>query len=215
MLVYNSHTEYEVNEDNPLSCEEVHFVHSSDNSETEPLLVVHSYDSEVEKMGYKLILDQLNRTEIERRRRQASASPDAAHDRNKRNVVPFCNQVTLNIMKEEIPKNRGETVIMPSHYDAGICGGNCGQTVPTAMELKHNQLVHILKASSSFRDRHGYEIGRCCAPVRYAPLEVIVELPPTDETKKSAYLRIIPNMKIVQCDCLEIVDFSVNENTRR
>ena len=192
---------------NPLSCDDIHFVHLTGNEETEPLLVVHSYDSEVEKIDYKTILDGLNRTEVAQRKRRAIAETNRI-PREAAPKIPYCDVISLNITREEIPrKDSNEAVLIPSMYNAGICGGDCGNTMPVEQNLRHNILIHMLQGSDEFRNRHGRQITRCCAPIKYAPLEVIIHPAPTDE-RKSAYIRIIPNMKIVQCECLEIVDFS-------
>lgn len=195
----------------PLSCDKIHFYHLSDNENTEPLLVVHSHDSELDKIDYKRILDTVRQNKTVERRRRATADAPNEHriPRSQRvdasSEIPFCDVISLNITNEELPpKEEGESIFMPQWYDAGICGGDCGNTMPLEQNLGHNVLIHMLQGSLDFRNRHGYQITRCCAPIKYAPLEVIV-FPPT---VRSAYIRIIPNMKIVQCECLEIVDFS-------
>lgn len=192
-----------------LDCSSIHFYHLSKDEDNEPLLVVHTYDSEVDNFDYQTVLDTVtqNRTTPERRRR----ATEGAHRTSRRSTVtqevPFCDVIPLNITRDEIPKkDREESVFMPSSYDAGICGGNCGNTMPQEQDIGHNVLIHMLQGSSEFRERHGYQITRCCAPIKYAPLEVII-IPPPREIK-SAYIRIIQNMKIVQCECSEIVDYT-------
>ena len=193
----------------PLGCDKIHFHHLSDNEDTEPLLVVHSYDSELDKIDYAKILDtvRLNKT-AERRRRSTGDAPSEHRIPRSGDVsqeIPYCDVIPLDIKNNEIPKrDKDELIFLPSNYNAGICGGDCGNTMPQEQNLGHNVLIHMLQGTLEFRNRHGYQITRCCAPIKYAPLEVIV-LPPAD---RSAYIRIIPNMKIVQCECLEIVDFS-------
>lgn len=199
--------------DPPLGCDRIHFYHESNNEDTEPLLVVHSYDSELDKIDYARILDTVRLNGTARRRRDAGDAPSAPRSLQTRETVdaqqekiPFCDVISLNITRKEIPKRHvDEEIHMPPKFDAGICGGDCGTTVPQEQNLGHNVLIHMLQGSLEFRKRHGYHITRCCAPIKYAPLEVIVF---PAEVERSAYIRIIPNMKIVQCECLEVVDFS-------
>ena len=197
-------TDYTTN--TPLGCDRIHFYHQSDNEDKEPLLAVHSYDRELNSIDYAKILDTVRQNKTDRRRRAIGDAP--SEHRVLRRSTPFCDVISLNITGGEIPKREDdEEIFLPTKYDAGICGGNCGNTMPQEQNLGHNVLIHMLQASSEFRDRHGYTITRCCAPIKYAPLEVIV-LPPAP---KAAYIRIIQNMKITQCECLEIVDFSNNK----
>lgn len=201
----------------PLPCSEIEFVHSRSNEDTEPLLVVYSYDRELEKIDYKTILNNLNKSEVARRRRSANLANSQnvlkrkARDNNIASTVSpatSCNVYSLNITNEEIPKMRGESVILPYFYDAKICGGHCGDSLPVAQELQHNMLVHMLQRNQEFRDRHNYHITRCCAPIKYDSLDVIVS-----SEQNPGFIRIIPNMKIVQCECLEIVDFTATTTT--
>ena len=153
-------------------------------------------------------------SEVARRRRSANqAKSEGVLKRRARNTGETvaspgssCSIYSLNITNEEIPKMRGESVILPYFYDAKICGGQCGSSLPVAQELQHNMLVHMLQRNQEFRDRHNYQITRCCAPIKYDSLDVIVSPAPNSGTKP--FIRIIPNMKIVQCECLEIVDFT-------
>ena len=200
----------------PLDCSNIHFFHQNDDEETEPLLVVHSYDSEVEKIDYRTLLERLNRT-TSRQTRSATdyVSNDSRDPRQSDTGIPFCDVIELNITHTEIPtKHNEERILMPSLYNAGVCGGDCGNTMPLEQDLKHNVLLHMLQASLEFRNRHGYHISRCCAPIKYSPLEVIVNPPPNGE-KKNAYIRIIPNMRIEKCECLEVVDFSRSTSRRK
>ena len=185
-------------------------------------MVVHTYDVELEKIDYKKILNNLNKTEVARRRRSANpANSGDILERRARNTNQdskdtttspgsSCNGYSLNITNEEIPKMRGESVILPYFYDAKICGGHCGSSLPVAQELQHNTLVHMLQRSQEFRDRHNYQITRCCAPIKYDSLDVVVS---SSTSESKPFLRIIPNMKIVQCECLEIVDFTATTTT--
>lgn len=185
----------------PLGCNKIHFYNRNNDEDTEPLLVVHSYDSDLDKIDYARILDTVKLNKTTERRKRSTA--DASQPRK----IPFCNVIELDIKGDEIPKkDRHEEILAPQAYNAGICGGDCGTTMPQDQNLGHNVLIHLLQGSSEFRDRHGHTITRCCAPIKYAPLEVIV-LPPA-ATEKSAYIRILENMKIVQCECMEVVDFS-------
>ena len=200
-----------------LGCDKISFHHLNNDEDTEPLLVVHSYDSELDKIDYKRILDTVRQNKTVERRRRATADAPNEHriprspTADASSEIPFCDVISLNITNEEVPpKEDGEVIYLPSKYDAGICGGDCGNTMPQEQNIGHNVLIHMLQGSREFRNRHGYHITRCCAPIKYAPLEVIV-FPPTE---RSAYIRIIPNMKIVQCECLEIVDFS-NSTTQK
>ena len=212
--IYDSSVPFNANSDSILSCEQMRFVHSSSDEETEPLLIVQSYDFELEKIDYKTILENLNRTEG-RRRRSAPASHSEGgndgpvHKRSRRSNVssqpPFCDIYELVIKAAEIPRLPGEEVLIPQAYDAGICGGDCGQSLPGA-DLNHNHLVHMLQTTAAFRDRHRYNITRCCAPIDYAPLQVIVNPAPTSDSMVP-FMKIIPNMKIVKCECIEIVSF--------
>ena len=187
----------------PLSCDKIHFYNGNNYEDTEPLLVVHSYDSDLDKIDYARILDtvkQNNTAAAETNKRSARQT--------EQETIPFCNVLPLEVQGHEIPKKDGrESILMPSSYNAGICGGNCGTTMPQTPDLGHNVLIHMLQGSSEFRDRHGHTITRCCAPIEYAPLQMLV-LPPNAESVKSGYIRILKNMKIAKCECIEIVDFT-------
>ena len=187
-----------------LDCNSIHFYHLPDDENNEPLLVVHSYDSDINNFDYQTVLDTVTQNRTTERRRRATEN---AQRISRSQDIPFCNVIELIIEKDEIPtKNREERIFAPPSYNAGICGGNCGNAMPQDQNLGHNILIHMLQGSSEFRERHGYKITRHCAPIKYAPLEAII-IPPSSE-RRSAYIRIIPNMKIVQCECLELVDFS-------
>ena len=197
-------TDYMTN--TPLDCDRIRFYHQSDNEDKEPLLAVHSYDQILNSIDYAKILDTVGQNKIDRRRRAIGDAPsEHTVPRRSSDQTPLCDVISLNITSSEIPKREeDEEILLPTKYDAGICGGNCGNTMPQVQNLEHNVLIHMLQGLSEFHDRHGYHITRCCAPIKYAPLEVIV-LPPCP---KAAYSRIIQNMKITQCECLAIVDFS-------
>lgn len=209
--MYGNLAAYE-NGDDPIPCTQIQFTHTNAVEDTEPLLVVHSYDPEVDNIGYKTILDQLERSEVQARRRRSNQpvrSPRQTNTVQRPHEIPFCQVYSLTITSEEIPKKRpGETIVIPSSYDAGICGGDCGLSLPSAGDLKHNLLIHTLQTTNAFRDRHDYNISRCCAPINYDKLLVVVNPPESD---RSAFVRIIPNMQVVQCECLEIVDFSLRK----
>lgn len=179
------------------------FVSSSSNIEKEPLLIVHSYDFELKKIGYSSILENLNRTDLARRRRAGSNINTEP--------APRCGLFPLQILASEIPRSSGQEILLPSQYDAGICGGSCGQTLPVQEDVHHSQLVHFLQQTAAFRNRHDYNIRRCCAPLEYDSVEVIVE---TSDSKLSM-LKIIPNMRIKKCECIEIIDFESSPNTTR
>jgi hypothetical protein len=193
--------------DTPLGCSQIHFYDQKVDEDSEPLLVVHSYDNELEEFDYARILDTVrqNKTAERRRRSTTEDAPNETHrvPRQSSLEVPYCDVIPLMIEGYEVPRKDGsETILMPVRYNAGICGGDCGTTMPQEKNLGHNVLLHMLQGSQEFRERHGHRLTRCCAPIKYAPLEVIVSVEP------SAYIRIIPNMKITQCECLEIVDSS-------
>ena len=201
-----------------LSCDKIHFYNGNNDEDTEPLLVVHSYDSDLDKIDYARILDtikQNNTTAAEVNKRSVRQNNTTAAEVNKRSVrqtqqeIPFCNVLPLEVQRHEIPKKYGdEEIVQPESYNAGICGGDCGTTMPQNADLGHNVLIHMLQGSSEFRDRHNHTITRCCAPIKYHPLKMLV-LPP-GETSESGrtYLRILENMMVAQCECIEIVDFS-------
>ena len=213
-----------------LDCSEspVEFVYTQTNQEQEPLLVVYSFDPEVEKIDYQAILASLGENPTnhvaERRKRQSSST--VAQE-----PLPSCSLFPLNITAGDIPpKRRGEVVLYPLHYDAGdcvilvyfivyisiflsiypgICGGQCLSKFPTTQDLKHAQLVHLLLNRGTFNDRHGYTFTQCCAPVKYSSLDVLIRPAPGDNSR-SVYINIINNMKILECECLDVVDFSTS-----
>ena len=184
----------------PLSCDQIHFYNGNNDEDTEPLLVVHSYDSDLDKIDYARILDTVKQNNT------AATEVNKRSARQTQQEIPFCKVLPLEVQGHEIPKKNGsEQILAPSSYNAGICGGDCGTTMPQYPDLGHNVLIHMLQGSSDFRDRHGHTITRCCAPIKYSPLKMIV-LPP-NATSESAYIRILENMMVAQCGCIEIVDF--------
>ena len=194
----------------PILCDQWQFYNNTNtdtNTDTEPQLVVHSYDTELEKIDYKRILDGLNSTENVIKRSASSTSDTMQRRRRQTKINNHCGRYSLNITNHEISTVKGETVLVPFSYDAGICGGGCGQSLPVDQEIRHNLLVHMLQSSDDFRNRHGYNITRVCTPIKYQGLDVIVS-PPESSGSKAPFIRIIPNMRITQCECLEIVDFA-------
>lgn len=193
--------------DSPLPCNSIQFLHTSADENTRPHLVIHSYDPELEKIDYTKVMDSLNITDpntVQRRSVQVRAG-NSNQRRPRQTDTDFCRVYPLNITQNEIHNVIEETVVVPSFYDAGICGGGCEHTFPKFPDLRHNVLIHILKGTAEFTDRHGYNITRCCAPKKYAPLDAIVV-----DSNNRPYIRIIPNMVIEECECLEVIDFNSN-----
>lgn len=203
----------------PLACEDdlVPFVFTRDNTDTEPFLVVYSYDDEVEQINYGLIMDQLER-DAQDQPTIASPSVSTSTDidtnqalaRRKRDATPVelplpptCSVQQLNVTAADLNRLsviRGSQVFLPLSYNAGVCGGKCGSKFPRGPQ--HAALIHILLNQGTFNDRHGYSFSQCCAPVRYTSLETLT---------RSGYefrINILTDMKIMQCECLDVIDYS-------
>lgn len=103
--------------------------------------------------------------------------------------------------------NSNERIVHPLRYNAGICGGSCGSTLPSGDNLRHSQIVHLLVHLEKFQD-HQYKFTQCCAPVSYTPLQLLVR----PLYRRGFYMVVVTNMIIRKCECLEVIDFD-NKNS--
>ena len=95
-------------------------------------------------------------------------------------------------------------VIVPTTYNAGICGGSCERNPPEMRSsLPHTYLVHssidskTLTSSSSCLDA---VVQRYCIPTGYRSMAVIILL------ESGLEYRVVSNMVVNQCDCVEVVE---------
>ena len=146
---------------------------------------------------YPLLFQAQTQTEVvsSRKRRQAHGK------------LPACRLNNLNIATANIhlPDNLLEgKILLPVTYNAGICGGQCGNTFP--MHMTHSQLVHMLVTSQSFEytkpQGMNTDFEQSCSPVQFSSLVVIF--------LKAGSTRLVTlnNMRITKCDCLEVLRFS-------
>ena len=135
-----------------------------------------------------------------RRRRHTHPSPK---------IPPACqvNDIFINTSSIPLSSTLGEgSIIAPDSYNAKICGGSCGNTLPRYN--KHSRLLHYWLTSNDF-EHPPYEgwktkFHQSCAPIEYKSLTVIFK------PKNEPWIRLVllRNMRIVQCDCLEVIEFS-------
>ena len=130
----------------------------------------------------------------------------AARRRRTSNIEspPSCRVNQLTIQGSDIPWKDDEYIVRPITYNAGICGGACGSTLPTSEELRHTQIVHLLVNLDKFEESQ-YTFQQCCAPVKYSSLQILVR--PKPSTGRNMYMSLLAHMRISQCECLDVIEF--------
>jgi hypothetical protein len=187
----------EVREQESLSCNAVMF--TSTEYENKPTFIVYSYNEDITKISYKDVTGDVIAGLTER---ELTTGSTASESRRKRETTPICHvnellvpsDLITNQMVGSSPNNF--TVIFPDSYNAGICGGSC-KTSLGPINTKHAEYVYILLEQVRFTYRYNFK--RCCAPIRYGPLDILSR---SDGDYKISTIR---NMKVKKCECLDIV----------
>lgn len=185
-----------------MPCLEIKFLYQDFTDENTPLLVVYSYDKKIENISYKQTVETMITT-------QELPTPSLAQSRKKRSI-PTCQVNNLTIPGANIYKymegvdSENIAVLYPSTFNAGICGGACTGTQPENTALHATFLFQFLGDPDS-SPTHGYDLIKCCTPVKYDPLQVLLRMDGVVE------INIIDGMKVSACECLDIVDFHVSK----
>lgn len=193
-LVYTDFTAYKENQ-NPLSCSTgaLQFYYEKDTPQ-EPLLAIDSFDGEVEKIDYSVLTATLPTRRRSVSKRQ-STRPQNCH------VHELI--VRSNDLNQPPSLIKDQTVRVPPDYNAGICGGVCEHVLPLKPSPIHATLLHVLLSRDDFDD-NGYSIQQCCAPVAYSALDIIS----TSNSNQVVQITRLTNMRIVDCDCIDVVVYS-------
>lgn len=188
---------------NAYTCAEgVKFPYEDFNDENLPLLITYTYDSRVEHVDYSAIAKKVRSSTptiaapaVNRRKRTAGALGEC----QVQNLTIFTHEIFPGI----VTTNEDESIVFPSSYDAGICGGYCdflGPETTTHAPFVH-LLINILEVFAPSHRHPEYNFMKCCAPVSYLPLKVMVTTPPYEATM----IRVVDDMIIDKCECLDII----------
>lgn len=192
---------------NPLSCNSAKFVNRDYSDLTEPIFMVYSYNPEIDNINYSEIADELIENILSASDGAAPAVSVNSAQRRKRQT-PTCKVNELQVSGSSIfNKMVGSTasdfsVLIPQDYNAGICGGSCETKLIPYHTSKHAPFIFLLLEQSSFKEKHSYTFTRCCAPVKYGPLQVF------SISNGSTNIFTIEDMIIEKCQCLDIIDLS-------
>lgn len=201
---------------NPLPCDTVKFTYQGYSDTTTPILIVYSFDKNIEKINYKDVVDSVI-SGMYMGQPTESPAPGASARRRRQSETPppFCGVQELKI--DTNPHVTGAlagvdvsdfSVLFPLDYEAGICGGECGAVIPDISPFNHAPFLasllerESLNLKSQYMASHNYVFDHCCAPVSYAPLVVLAMV------SQSTTILTVPHMQIHQCACLDIVKLS-------
>ena len=171
-----------------------------EDEEHEPLLVIYSYDPEEENLNLEAILNRLESASTPGPTGMTEAP--TVSERRKRNEPPHCHVRDLYISTTHLNQIKfagtGQTIILPTSFNAGICGGRCQSQFPR-VSSQHAALVHLLLQRRFFSGLNYNKYKQTCSPVRYSPIEFLVRGP-----DDSFQILIRHNMRITDCDCLDV-----------
>lgn len=196
---------------NPLHCETVKFTYQAYTDITTPILIVYSYNKNIEKINYR---DVVSSTILDEYMSESISTTAPTPARRKRAAGQFCGVHDLIIETKHISgamasSNASDfTILFPTTYDAGICGGKCGGVIPDNSPSNHAPFLFLLLERETFKghylENHGYVFEQCCVPVSYKPLVVLTS---GDMTTS---INTIQDMVIHQCECLDIIKFGTS-----
>ena len=155
--------------DGPLDCynKDMNIVYDNTHDNTQPSLVVYSYD------------DNENLDELNEAIRIIQSTEKKANQRNTRssgtNVTVSktsngeCRKSELRITKEQLGHVLGEQILFPDFFPLNVCGGWCPSN-KYMKQLNSIILYHLLATPSENGENHianKSKYSKCCVPTKY------------------------------------------------
>lgn len=189
------------------SCIDVKFININYSDDTVPIFVVYSYNPVIENINYNEIADEVIEKMMSEEAAGGSVSVGGVQGQRRKRQVSTCQVNELIVGGEKIlnrmvgSRAADFSVLFPEVYNAGICGGSCKTTLlPDKSDTNHAPFVYLLLEQPSFKEKFSYSFSRCCAPVRYGPLQVF------SMSDGSSNINTIEDMRIEECECLDIIN---------
>ena len=160
-----------------------------------PALVVYSRDPDANKVAAQALFKSLSSDSATFRRgvdiRQVRGSV----------TTPFCglNQImipaaTLN----SISLLPNQTIVFPSSFDGGICGGACTGAYPDNSSPTISLIAHFVTRSVST----GYK--QCCVPIQFAAQTFLST--PLGNSGGVTTVTTLDNMRVTKCSCVDVMN---------
>ncbi|XP_011410537.1 PREDICTED: bone morphogenetic protein 4-like [Amphimedon queenslandica] len=146
----------------PLECynKDMNIVYDNTHDNTQPSLVVYSYDGNEN-------LDELNKA--------ISIIQSTEKNANQRNTRSSgtsngeCRKSELTITKEQLGQVLGEQILFPDFFPLNVCGGWCPSN-KYMKQLNSIILYHLLATPSENGENHianKSKYSKCCVPTKY------------------------------------------------